>query len=51
MDNAQLDHCLREYAFNGFRKTRQTIDTGNENILNTPLLEVIENTQSEMSPF
>jgi hypothetical protein len=35
--NAQLNNGLRKDRFNGFRESLQPIDTGDQNVLDTPV--------------
>jgi hypothetical protein len=47
MDNTELDSRLGKYRFDGFGKTSQPINTGNENILDAPILEFGDDRKSE----
>ena len=42
MDDAQLNLGLRENTFNGFRESAEPIDTGDEDILDSSVAQIIE---------
>jgi len=51
MHDAQLNLGLREHGVDGFRKTLEPIDAGNEDILHPTVLEFGDHLQPELRPL
>ncbi len=51
MDDALLDLGLRITGSNRLREAHQVVHTGDEDVLNTAVFEVVENTEPELRGF
>ena len=51
MDDAVLDLGVGVQAFNGLGETLETIDTGDQDVFDTAVMQVCEHTQPVMSAF
>jgi hypothetical protein len=51
MDNTQLNPCFRKYGFDRIRKSLQAIDTGDQDIFYSTILQFITYLQPELGTF
>ena len=51
MDNTQLNPCIGKYGFDYIRKSLQAIDTGNQDIFYSTILQFITYLQPKLGAF